>query len=119
VAAEARQPAGRFVLRRRSDGQFQFTLRASNGRTILLSEAYRSRASARNGIASVRRNAVHEDRYVRRTARNGAPYFVLRAGNREIIGTSELYASAAAVENGIASVRRHAPAAPVLDLTTG
>ena len=43
--------------------------------------------------------------------------FDLKAGNREVIATSEVYASAAACRKGIASVQKNAPAAAVENQT--
>jgi uncharacterized protein YegP (UPF0339 family) len=43
--------------------------------------------------------------------------FVLKAGNGEIIATSETYASKASAKNGIESVRENAPKAEVVDTT--
>ena len=43
--------------------------------------------------------------------------FRLKAGNGEIIGTSEVYKALASCKNGIASVGKNAPIAPVEDQT--
>ena len=43
--------------------------------------------------------------------------FNLVAGNGEIIGVSEVYTTAAACNNGIESVKKNAPIAPVEDQT--
>jgi uncharacterized protein len=43
--------------------------------------------------------------------------FHLKAGNGEIIATSESYKSKAGAENGIESVKTNAPGAPVNDQT--
>lgn len=43
--------------------------------------------------------------------------FDLKAGNGEVIATSEVYASAAACRKGIASVQKNAPAAAVENQT--
>ena len=43
--------------------------------------------------------------------------FRLLAGNNQVIGVSEVYSGKAALEKGIASVRKNAPEAPVEDLT--
>ncbi len=43
--------------------------------------------------------------------------FDLKAGNGEVIATSEVYSSADACRNGIASVKKNAPAAGVEDQT--
>lgn len=41
---------------------------------------------------------------------NGSgPYFVLKAGNGEVIGKSENYSSKTACKNGIESVKKNAP----------
>jgi uncharacterized protein YegP (UPF0339 family) len=52
-----------------------------------------------------------------RPQKNGQPFFVLKAANGETIGRSEMYSSASAMENGIASVKRNAATATVDDLT--
>jgi uncharacterized protein YegP (UPF0339 family) len=39
----------------------------------------------------------------------------MKAANGEAIGKSEMYASTRSMENGIASVGRNAPDAPVVD----
>jgi hypothetical protein len=39
-------------------------------------------------------NAARDERHERRTSRADEPYFVLKAANGEIIGTSEMYSSA-------------------------
>lgn len=41
-----------------SNGQFYFTLLATNGEVIATSEMYQTEASCRKGIRSVRKNAV-------------------------------------------------------------
>jgi uncharacterized protein YegP (UPF0339 family) len=61
----------------------------------------------------VRDNAGNDARYERREAINGELYFVLKAGNGEIIGTSETYRSNSSVVNGIAAVKANAPVAGV------
>ena len=43
--------------------------------------------------------------------------FDLKAGNGEVIATSEVYSSKAACKNGIASVQKNAPVAAVEDQT--
>ena len=44
-------------------------------------------------------------------------HFVLKAGNGEIIATSERYKSKSSAKNGIESVKENAPKAPVDDET--
>lgn len=103
---------GKFVINIRKDGQFQFNLKATNGQTILTSEAYTTRAACENGIESVKKNAGRDDAYDRKRSSNEKHYFNLKAANHQIIGTSEMYESTAAMENGIESVKKNAPDAP-------
>jgi uncharacterized protein YegP (UPF0339 family) len=49
--------AGTFELKTAKSGQFHFNLKAGNGQVIATSEMYESKASALNGIASVKTNA--------------------------------------------------------------
>jgi uncharacterized protein len=110
--------AGKFELKKATNGQYHFNLKASNGQVILSSELYTAKSSAENGIESVKKNAPNDDRYERKTSSKNEPYFVLKAANSEIIGRSEMYSSTAAMENGIESVKTNAPTATVEDLTT-
>ena len=96
--------------------RYYFRLKAGNGEIILASEAYNQKAGAENGIASVSKNAADESKFERRKAKDGQDYFVLKAGNGEIIGKSEMYKSAAGMENGIKSVMKNAKGA-TKDLT--
>ena len=109
--------AGIFEIKQSKSGQFHFNLKAGNGEIILSSEQYVAKAGAENGIESVRANAPHDERYERKKSKKDEPYFVLKAANGEIIGSSEMYTSTAGMENGIASVKKNAPEAKLKDLT--
>jgi uncharacterized protein YegP (UPF0339 family) len=104
---------GKFVISTRKNGEFQFNLKADNGQVILTSEGYSSRAGCDNGIESVKKNATVDSNYDRKKSTSGKDYFNLKASNGQVIGTSEMYESAAAMENGIASVKKNAPGAGV------
>ena len=109
--------AGKFVIKKSSDGQFRFNLKAGNGEIILTSELYKAKASAINGIESVKKNAPLDNRYERKVDKAGHPRFNLKAANGEIIGSSEGYNSEAARDHGIESVKTNAPTAEVVDET--
>lgn len=109
--------AGKFVIGKRSNGDFQFNLKAGNGQVILVSQGYNDKAGAKNGIESVRKNSADDGKFDRKTSGNGKPFFNLLAGNGQIIGSSEMYESVAARDNGIESVKKHAPDATVVDET--
>ncbi|MFC4139988.1 MULTISPECIES: YegP family protein [unclassified Microbacterium] len=50
--------AGKFELYTDKSGDWRFRLKAGNGETIATGQGYSSKASALNGIDSVRRNAA-------------------------------------------------------------
>lgn len=110
--------AGKYELKQTASGKFKFDLKAGNGQVILSSELYESKAAAQNGIESVRTNSPLDERYDRKEASDGSPYFNLKAGNHQVIGTSEMYSSTSARDNGIESVKTNGPDAPVDDTTT-
>lgn len=109
--------SGKYQLRRSSNDQFYFNLKAGNGEIILTSETYTTKSSAEKGIEAVRKNAPMDDSYDRRAALNGYPYFILKAANGEVIGRSETYSSEAAMERGIEAVKKNATSARINDLT--
>ena len=109
--------SAKFVLKKYGKTKFMFNLKAGNNEIILTSEAYEAKAGAKNGIKSVKKNAVLEDRYEKKESRKKEPYFVLKAKNNEIIGTSEMYSSTSARDKGIKSVMKNAPDAEVVDKT--
>lgn len=108
---------GKFVITKRVNGEFQFSLKAGNGQEILRSEGYSSKNNCENGIESVKRNSQDDSKFDRKTAANGKPYFNLKATNGQIIGTSEMYESEAGRDNGIESVKKNAPEATIEDQT--
>ncbi|MFK0370576.1 YegP family protein [Enterobacter sichuanensis] len=109
--------SGWFELSKSSDGQFRFVLKAGNGEIILTSELYTSKSAAENGIASVRTNSPQDERYEKKTASNGKFHFNLRAGNHQVIGSSQLYATEQSRDNGIASVKTNGSSQTVKDNT--
>lgn len=98
-------------------GEFRFRLKAGNGQNILASEGYKAKSSCSNGIESVRKNSQLNENYERLESKNGSPYFNLKASNGQVIGTSEMYSSNSAMENGIESVKKNSPGADVDDLS--
>lgn len=109
--------AGKFDLTISPSGKHMFNLKAGNGQTILTSELYESKSAAENGIESVKKNAGDDGRYERKEAKNGDHYFSLKAGNHQVIGSSQMYSTVAAMENGIESVKTNGPTAELADNT--
>jgi uncharacterized protein len=107
--------AGKFEIKKSTNGKFHFNLKAGNGQIILSSELYETRGACENGIESVKKNAADARSFEKRTSTKGDPFFVLKAANGQEIGRSEMYSSDAACDNGIEAVQNNAPDAEVVD----
>ena len=120
---------GKFVIRATKTG-IKFDLKASNGEVIATSEVYASAASCKKGIASVAKNAPVanvEDQTVENFEKAKCPKFEmyvdkkgefrfrLKATNGQIIAVSEGYVAKNSCENGIASVKKNAVDAPIVE----
>ena len=117
---------GKFVLKQTNTG-FKFDLKAGNGEIIATSEVYTTKAACLNGINSVKANACGEiedqtaegfevkkhPKFELYADKAGEFRFRLKAKNGEVIAVSEGYKTKASCENGIASVKKNAPEAPV------
>ena len=108
--------AGKFECYKDKAGEFRFRLKAANGNSILSSEGYKSKAGCANGIASVRKNCVDPDRFEKKQTATGKFRFNLTAKNRQVIGSSQNYASESGCNNGMKSVANNAPDAVVVDV---
>ena len=120
---------GKFVIRATNTG-VKFDLKAGNGEVIATSEVYASDASCNKGIESVMKNAPVaniEDQTVEEIVKAKCPKFEiyvdkageyrfrLKATNGQIIAVSEGYKAKASCENGIASVKKNAQEAEIVD----
>jgi len=107
----------KYVIKRSTDQKYYINLIAANNEKILTSKCYNKKAGALDGIESIVKNSPIDERYDRKVAANGQPYFVLKAANHEVMGTSERYSSKQAMEDGIAVVKRIGPTAGTKDLS--
>lgn len=120
---------GKFVVRETATGS-KFDLKAGNGEIIATSQVYASKASCLKGVESVKVNAptapvedqTKEGFAVERNPKfevyadkAGELRFRLKASNGQVIATSEGYKSMASCQNGIASVKKNAPDAAVVE----
>ena len=118
---------GKFVIRKTNTG-IKFDLKAGNGEVIATSEVYASAEACRKGIASVQKNAPaaavenqtvegyaveKHPKFEVYTDKAGEFRFRLKATNGQIIAVSEGYKAKAGCVNGIESVKKNAPDAPV------
>ncbi len=118
---------GKFVIKEAKTG-IKFDLKAGNGEVIASSQVYKGEASCKKGIESVRANCAVEiedqtiegfekisnPKFEVYTDKGGEFRFRLKARNGQIIATSEGYKTKKSCLNGIASVGKNAPDAPVV-----
>ena len=100
-----------FKLNTTDGGQFNFSLKNDADKTLIKSEQYNTKAAAENGIESVQNNADNAARYDAKGTESGKFYFNLKAGNGQIIGTSPMFADAAARDAAIAETQNVAKTA--------
>ena len=117
---------GKFVIKEAKSG-FKFDLKASNGEVIASSQVYKTEATCKSGIGSVKKacvggiedqtvegyETVKHPKFVIYTDKAGEFRFRLKARNGEIVATSEGYKTKTSCLNGIESVKKNAPEAPV------
>lgn len=106
---------GKFEIYKNKSGEFRFRLKAGNGKVILASEAYTTKASRDNGVESVRKNSQKLQRFIKGISTSGKYYFNLTATNGQVIGKSEMYETETARDNGIESVVNNALTAVVVE----
>ncbi len=109
--------AGYFELKRAKCGLFHFNFHAGNGQVLLNSEMYEAKASAMNGINSLIKNAQIDERYEKLVSKSHKPYFVIKAGNHQVISQSQQYESEAGRDHSIDAVKRNIIDARIIDLT--
>jgi len=104
---------GNYLLRQTATG-FKFDLKAGNGEVIGTSEVYTTKAAARNGINSVKKNApiatidgATNPKFEIYNDKAGKSRFRLLAKNGKNILASEAYSSLASCKNGIESVKNN------------
>ena len=122
---------GKFVVKESTKG-FVFNLKAGNGEVIATSEVYNTKDACKNGIESVKKNAVAADiedqtakdfetkknpKFEVYTDKKGEFRFRLKAGNGQIIATGEGYKAKSGCLNGIESIKKNAPTADDVEET--
>jgi uncharacterized protein len=107
----------KYIIKRSSNLQYYWVLYAVNAEALIKSEMYTAKENCKNGIASSK-VCIADSNFKRNNAVNGYQYYFNQvANNGQVLGTSEMYNSTQAMENGIAAVKRDAPIAGIEDLT--
>lgn len=105
----------KYQIAKTSNGQFRWTLKASNGEKLLTSETYTTKQNCLAGVASSKLS-IADKNFDKKTSTSGQPYFNQTANNYQVLGTSEMYSSTTSRDAGIESVKRNAPNATIEDL---
>ena len=105
------------IFKSEKNGKFYFNLKAGNGQVVLSSQGYANKAGAKNGIASVQKNGSNIENYETKVASNGKHHFNLLSANKQIIGSSQMYASKDSMNNGIQAVITASAKDTIVDLT--
>lgn len=82
------------------DNLHYFHFNDAQGQALLFSEGYTTSRSRTNGIKSLIKNAGLQNRYVIKEDTD-TPYFVVRAGNRQEIARSKVFASKKELQDAI------------------
>lgn len=110
----ADRAGARFDVFSGADGRFYFNLHAANGEIVLSSQGYSSESSALSATFSVADNGVDAGRYEVRESADGQFYFVLKAANGRVIGTSEMYTTRYSAERSIDGIAALLPEVELL-----
>ena len=120
---------GKFQVKAAGKG-VMFNLLATNGQVVATSEVYNKKDSLRRGIASVQANAPVagvEDQTAEKPAKLPNPKFEvyadkagkfrfrLKAKNGQIVAVGEAYETKKAALAGVASVKKNAPGAKIVE----
>jgi uncharacterized protein len=98
---------GKFAVSINRGGGNYFNLKATNGQIILTSIMYNSPEECNAAMESVRIHCGDDDRYERKISADNKNFFNLTSPEGKVLGKSEMYESAAGMENGIASVKKN------------
>ncbi len=118
----------RFATEATDSGEFYFTLHASNGKLLALSETYASKAGADKGIDAVMRTAktatggaaaAGEPIFETFKGQDGKYYFHLRANNGQIVLASQAYGTKSSASKGVTSVKKNGVDASRFTLAEG
>ncbi len=70
------------------EGEYYFAYLDNDGEVVLRSEGYKSAGARDNGVASVKKNAPIEERWVKEKSDDGRHYWSLKAANKQEIARS-------------------------------
>ena len=106
----------KFQLYTGSNKKVYFRLKSGNGQIALQSQGYKTKASAKAGVASVKTHARSVKNFEVKQAKNGKYHFNLISKNKQIVGSSQMYTEKRGCNNGMSAVKKNA-SSKIEDLT--
>jgi len=107
----------KFIIEKNRFNKFKWYLINRNGHPLLISQVYKSKASCKKGIESVRKNGQITSRYEKLKSRNGKHHFNLKARNGLCLGSSEKYTEPKRMLLAIKNIAAVSNLARILDQT--
>ena len=105
----------KFVISKKTNGEFQFEFIDKNGNSILSSGMYTRKTMCINGIESLKRNSQDITKFNRKRSPNNEPFFNLKSFNGKIIAISKIYDDKMGRDNAIELVKSTALKAAIED----
>ncbi len=98
----------KFVLRKsEAESPFSFVFQGKDDKILLKSENYKQKSSAINGIESVKKNCLEDERYELKVSKSGKYFFNIKSTNGQIVGTSAFFDSEEDRKNAISYLKRY------------
>lgn len=97
-------------------GFFKYRLKANNGETLLVSNGYKTRDGAKNGIATLKKN-LNTAVFRIKVDKNGyAQFLVFTSNESRLIVSGEIYQNEALANSALESVKKFGKARRIVDL---
>ncbi|AYD47824.1 YegP family protein [Arachidicoccus soli] len=81
----------KFAITKRTNGEFQFSLKDDSGKILLGSEGYTNHSACLNGVESVKKNAAIDAHIEKKDSSNGKFFFNVKASNGQVVATSHMH----------------------------
>lgn len=113
-----KKPSRRIEICRDKNKDYYFRIKAANDDKLLQSEGYKTKQGCENGIETLKDHASDETSYERIKTDKNQFYFVIKAKNGKVLGTSEVYTTKANMEKALKSVKNNVNLIETIDTTT-
>lgn len=97
-------------------GMFKFRLRASNGEILLVSNGYKNRDGAKNGINTLKKNLENGTRKIIRDKNDYYQFRISTPNDGRLIITSEIYPSSTSCQSALNSTLKFGESTKIIDL---